>query len=474
MKINYILSFLLISFLTYTASAQIQVDSTYSPIQLVEDVLMGTGIQASNISFIGVDIQLGYFDGTNSNIGIGSGASSFKSLPSGCTLEINNISAIESSCDYSCDGSAEATVTGGTPPYTYDWKGNGQTFDTNPISNLCSDLYEVTVSDASGCTAITAVNVPSSVFSINTTSTYATCFGTNDAKANVMISGGVQPYTYQWGASTGFQTTPTVTGLSSGVYQVTVTDANGCMTTTDIVVDEPDELNININLIADVSCAGGSNGQATVVATGGTPDYTYQWSANASSQITPTATNLQAGIHTVTVIDANNCFAITSVSVSEPSLLNLILTSDNSGSATAVVTGGTPEYTYEWSDGQQTDTATNLLSGTYLVTVTDANGCAVTGEIDLIVDITTPEHLTGFDIQPNVSDGHFMVDAQFDIPQEVTLQIFNRLGQQVYHSKNTTNHLTENVDISREAADTYFVMISTQSGQAVQKIVLTN
>ncbi|MBC6992536.1 SprB repeat-containing protein, partial [Lewinella lacunae] len=122
----------------------------------------------------------------------------------------------------------------------------------------------------------------------------------------------------------------------------------------------------------DVLCNGDTDGTLTVVATGGTLDYTYLWS---NGQTTATATGLAAGTYTVTVTDANGCTETATGTVNEPTDLeaaiadtDVLCNGDTDGTLTVVATGGTPDYTYLWSNGQTTATATGLAAGIYTVT----------------------------------------------------------------------------------------------------------
>ena len=129
-------------------------------------------------------------------------------------------------------------------------------------------------------------------------------------------------------------------------------------------------------------CFGGNDGTATVNPVGGTPGYTYLWS---DGQTTQTANNLTAGNYTCTVTDANGCSFITSsVNIIEPNIAltattptstNVNCFGGNDGTAIVTPNGGTPGYTYLWSDGQTTAQATGLSPGSYNCQITDANGC---------------------------------------------------------------------------------------------------
>ncbi len=137
----------------------------------------------------------------------------------------------------------------------------------------------------------------------------------------------------------------------------------------------------------DVSCYGGNDGQASITPNGGQPPYTYLWSNNDNHQ---TITGLSAGNYTVTLTDANNCTVSYTVTITQPNPLQLniipfsvICNGGNDGQATVYPTGGTPPYSYSWSNGQNFPTANNLQSGTYSVTVTDNNNCTISGSVNI-------------------------------------------------------------------------------------------
>ncbi len=351
--------------------------------------------------------------GTYSNIMVSlpSVSSCSMILPNSVTVQpfTSNLQANESHTNVSCnglnDGSASVTVTGGQSPFSYSWS-NGQT--TSAINNLAPGTYTVTVTDNKGCEATDNVTITEPIVlnagTISVSTTNVSCNGGNDGSATVTVTGGTAPYTYLWSDG---QTTATASNLAAGTYTVLVTDANNCSfdmnASNSIVITEPvilDASTISISL-TNVSCNGGNDGSATVNVTGGTAPYTYLWS---DGQITAAASNLLAGTYTVLVTDANNCsFNMSTsngVTITEPTVLNpstISVSTTNvscnglsDGSATVTVTGGTAPYTYLWSDGQTTATASNLVAGTYTVLVTDANNCSFDMNASNSIVITEP------------------------------------------------------------------------------------
>ena len=299
------------------------------------------------------------------------------------TININGASTV---CSPNT-GNATAAVVGGVPPYTFNWS-NGAT--TQTIMGLGAGTYTVTVTDANGCTANKSITINVVTLTATITKQDVLCFGQNTGSATVAVVGGTMPYTYAW--SNGANTA-TANNLLAGTYSVTVTDANGCTVTTSTTIIQPPNLVVTINA-TNLVCEGVNAGTATANATGGTPPYTYLWNTGATTQ---TISNLGAGTYTVTVTDANGCTktASTTINLAPAIVLNIEATEivcgpENAGEASVTVTGGKAPFTFLWSNGGNTNTIESLPSGTYKVTVTDANGCQAVAEavIKVVSDFT--------------------------------------------------------------------------------------
>ena len=211
------------------------------------------------------------------------------------------------------------------------------------------------------------------------TSSDATCLG-NNGSATATPVGGTSPYSYQWDANTGNQTTQTATSLAAGTYNVTITDGISCTKLIAVTVNS-NNVNITNTTSSTIEHCASSDGSASVTPTSGTSPYTYQWS---NGQTTQSATGLASGSYTVTITDNNGCTGTATVSVSgTPAVTGSLNSNDatcgqNDGDATVNVTGGTSPFNYQWDSntGNQTSqTATGLGAGSYTCTVTDANSC---------------------------------------------------------------------------------------------------
>ena len=290
--------------------------------------------------------------------------------------------AVNVSCPNGADGNGTVFALGGTTPYTYSWS-NGQndvsSNSTDKVSNLVGGNYTVTITDANSCTGTAALNISSPVaFSDTKVVTTATC-NTANGTASLTISGGTNPYTYSW-QQPGGQTTSIVNNLAAGIYSVTISDANGCTFVDTVNVQDALSPNVSIQNTSSLFCYGDSTATLQANVSNGTPGYTYSWSGSTSTG--NIASNLKAGSYSLTVIDSKGCQAQSSAVIAQPAQLNptLVLTQttcgNNNGSILVTTTGGTPNYTFNWSGTVSTaNNPTQLSAGNYTVTVSDANGC---------------------------------------------------------------------------------------------------
>ncbi len=292
---------------------------------------------------------------------------------------------VDVQCAGNTDGSISLNVFGGIPLYTFLWSDGS----TNPnIQNLGAGTVSVTVTDANGCSTSTSftISTPSGGITSTVTGTSNLCNGANTASATVNASGGTAPYTYFW---SNFQGTATISGIGGGTYYVIITDANGCTHRDSIIIDEPTQL-ILTTTSTNISCFNANDGAIDLTVTGGTPTYSFLWSSGDTNE---DLTALAGGVYGVTVTDLNSCTASTSVTIINPSAIttnfvaqNPLCYQDLNGSIDLIPSGGTPNYSFLWSNSAGTEDVSGIGAGVYTVTVSDANSCIA---LDTII-ITEP------------------------------------------------------------------------------------
>lgn len=290
-------------------------------------------------------------------------------------------------CNGATDGTAKVVVNGGIAPYTYNWGGSFPAVDS--IGGLSAGTYTVTVTDDDGCSTTAQVQITEpQVLAVTTTAQNASCGGTNDGSITATVTGGTTPYRYVWN-TTPQQTSATAVLLATGTYTVVITDANGCTATATATVGQATNIVLTTDAIDNISCNGANDGAISISVTGGVSPYTYAWDNGLPA--TEDQTSLAPGNYSVTVTDNDGCVTTGSFVVNEPSALSssISFTQDancpdsEDGSADLEVTGGTPPYTYSWSNGDATGSLFDVNPGQYTVTVTDDNGCTITETVTI-------------------------------------------------------------------------------------------
>lgn len=296
-------------------------------------------------------------------------------------------------CFNSSTGSATVNPTGGTPPYTYVW--NTQPTQTTATANgLNAGSTSVIISDNNGCSvsANFIITEPVQLTSNAMIVSGITCNGASNGNIIVGGSGGTGMYNYEWN-TTPVQYAQNITGLAPGNYIATITDANGCSSTSTITLTEPTPLTLSTAGFA-TSCNGLADGQAVVIPAGGTPTYSYQWLPNGGTGAS--ASGLTAGTYAITVTDDNGCNVSSNVTITQPAPLTIIASGSTSicvGQNTqlsATANGGNGNYTFNWTGvgTGATQTVSPTISTIYDVTATDANGCISNTET-LAINVTS-------------------------------------------------------------------------------------
>jgi gliding motility-associated-like protein len=290
-------------------------------------------------------------------------------------------------CFNAADGQINARVNGGTPPYTYNWKG-GQ--NTPAIIQLKSAVYYLTVTDAKGCLTADSTYIlqKSEVFPYPEAQN-PRCYNSPDGSVVVAsVFYGLTPedpnnFTFAW-STTPIQNTREATGLvGDQFYSVTATDKDGCQGVEKIYLENPRPIQAVPDSIVDARCIGENSGAVRLVGKGGVQPYTYFWSPEARNQRSRLAQNLSAGTYRATVTDANGCFTVVDVSVKQPrpvdprfTVQNVLCFGSNTGSIVSAPTGSNgPPFRFKWSTGQTTNTIRSLVAAKHFVTITDGQGC---------------------------------------------------------------------------------------------------
>ncbi len=284
-------------------------------------------------------------------------------------------------CAGDCSGQATIQVSGGTVPYTYVWS-TAQPVTLPTATGLCPGSYTVTVTDFRGCTKTDKVTITAATpIDIHIQPSQPTCAGLSNGLIDAQVSGGSQPYQYQWSNGA---TGSNLQNLSCGNYLLTITDQAGCIKTDSVALPCPVPVQIVSIIPEKVKCFGQANGSITVHAQGGTGALSYLWS-DPNAQIDSVATGLPAGVYIVTVSDANGCSATATATVTQPESLTATATGTDvscfggsNGTATVFPGGGTPAYSYAWNWPANDQKITGLTAGDYIATITDANGCTAT------------------------------------------------------------------------------------------------
>ncbi|HRY32414.1 MAG TPA: gliding motility-associated C-terminal domain-containing protein [Bacteroidales bacterium] len=304
-------------------------------------------------------------------------------------------------CYGDTNGWADLTVWGGTPPYVYTWNNGVLSQD---LFNIGQGSYFVTVKDVNNCTINTSVSLtspPPLTVTLNTTDNL--CYGDSLGSIDVSPAGGTPPYAFTWANST-FQlawTGEDATGLPNDQWYVTVTDAHACSFSGSAIISSPNEIVTGITS-TNVTSYGGINGSVSLTVSGGVSPYAFLWSNGGTNQ---NLSGIPAGYYTVTVTDANLCTRVDGVEVTQPSdpLAVDLVTEDNlcfggsTGLISSIATGGTPPYTYLWSNGSILPEIFGLTAGVYMLTVTDFFG-------NIVADTTEIKQPDAISLSFSVSD----------------------------------------------------------------------
>jgi hypothetical protein len=310
--------------------------------------------------------------------------------PDSLNITANVLPAI---CYQTQTGSINTNVSGGSIPYTYTWSNST---NTPNLINVLADTYALTVSDVVGCTKSISLTITQPDTLIITTSpTDIVCNGQQTGSIATTTIGGTTPYFYTW--SNNLPPTPNQTNsLLPNTYTVTVTDLNGCTSTSSANINQPTPIAITVSA-TNANC-GQATGSATLNVSGGTgSNYTYTWQDNLST--TNTCSNLLANVYNVTVTDEAACTQTISLAINnnnapqitDTTLVNTTCTQANGSISLTVTAIGAVDYVWSANaNAGNTPTISNLLADTYTVTITDQNNCNAIA-VYTLTDETSPQ-----------------------------------------------------------------------------------
>ena len=439
----------------------------------------GTAATSVNLTATGVGIYSWAGNGLTATSGAATSATIAPNTPAGnytytvtvtnngCTstattvVVVNNATATAANDGPVCLGtnatSVSLTATGGG---TYSWAGNdltatsGAATSANIPANTPAGNYTYTVTVTNnGCTSTATTVVIVNTIAASATVVQPTCAnGGNSGSIDVTVVGGTPAFTFAWLPA--LPATEDPTNVGAGTYTVTVSDAASCSTTASVTLNPPGSVSLSITA-TDVTCNGGNNGSATVVAANGVLPYSYTWAPSGGNAAT--ANSLVAGTYTVTVSDVNSCTQSTQITIAEPTLLTAAIVPTNiacngdDGALDVTANGGTPAYSYAWNGGLgSTQDPQNAAAGTYIVTVTDANTCSTTAT----ATITEPTALIANIVSTNVS-----CNGANDADIDLTVS-----GGTTPYSYSWTPALPAIQDPQNVAANSYTVIISDNNG----------
>ncbi|NQV53659.1 MAG: SprB repeat-containing protein [Flavobacteriales bacterium] len=349
---------------------------------------------------------------------------------------ITQLSNVSVACFGDTTGSVELQASGGISPYVYAWS-NGSS--GAQVSGLSAGNYLVSVTDSIGCETIDTVSIDQNPEIITSTDSMAEplCHGDATGFIALTVSGGVQPFNYAWsnGANTG-----TVTNVSAGTYDVTITDSLGCESLYSVLLTEPEAIESAFS-INDAFCEGDSNGSASVIIAGGIAPYQLLWFDGSTAD---SIGGLSSGSYSLTILDSNACELVDSAVIGHLHDAPVIPLDDTTilcQGDTISLEAGSGASNYAWSTGDSSASILVDSAGTFSVLVTSAFGCTSEATTIVVEDpcigglaSISETTLTLF---PNPTRDKVIVevrDAGFDL---TGMQLYNATGQIVWDHATT-------------------------------------
>lgn len=397
----------------------------------------------------------------------------------------SNVNVQHIKCFGKNTGTANAGVTGGTPPYNYQWMANASTI--NIATNYNAGTYGITITDAQGCVVNKSFTIsqPATPVNISTTQIDASCYGYNDGSAVAIVGGGVPPYTVSWNTNP-IQTGLNVANLKAGNLAVSVIDSNHCKQTTTIQILQPSRVVTTLSYMNEAHC-NFANGSALVIANGGFSPYTYTWQTTPP-QYGENLVNVAEGDYQVLTHDKNACMDSLKVHVTNvpPPVANFISQPDNTTEILLSQANfnfinqsvGATAYLWDFGDGNtsidKNPRYTFQDTGTYVVHLTAYNsyGNACPDNDSMIFTIIPDGTIfipTAFSPNGDGFNDVIKVEGVGFITFEWS--IFDRWGKPIFYTRNVHEAWdgTKNGKGVPEGVYTYKVSASLNGGQTLNR-----
>ncbi|MFT7079000.1 MAG: gliding motility-associated-like protein [Cryomorphaceae bacterium] len=331
--------------------------------------------------------------------------------------------------DISCfgvsDGAIDLSPSGGQLPFTFDWTGpNGFTSADEDLADLEAGIYIVLVTDDNGCEETAQVEIfePSEIV-LDITVTNIDCFGDADGAITVSTTGGTSTLDFSWIGPNGFTSSnQNLSGLEPGDYEVTVEDANGCSVIEIVTISENSELTVIVETF-DSNCQQ-FDGLAVATASGGTGVLTFSWENEAGVEIVQNDSliDVQGGTYEVIVTDELGCSIQLTAVISDNNgtltgtVTNPTCSGGNDGAIDTELTGGTGSFDYVWTDGNgftsDQEDITDLVAGTYILSITDANNCVFSETFEVVDPVAISVDAIATEVSCIGSDGSINLSIQ--------------------------------------------------------------
>ena len=396
------------------------------------------------------------------------------------TVNENPYIAVVTVTDVNCfgiaDGSVEVSANGGSSPYQFSIDG-GAMQNSGLFEGVYAGSHSLITEDNNGCVSgIVDVQIdePSELQIDNVVVTDVSCNGNSEGAISVEAIGGVPPYDY---AIDGGTSGPSgvFEGLSAGMHDVIITDFNYCILEYSVTINGPEAISVGVDQV-NISCFGLNDGSVTLSASGGVPPFDYALNGAEFTAVN-TFENLSPGDYAYLVRDANGCIFDGAFTIDEPGQLvitELIVdeTNGNDGSIDIEVTGGTPSFSYEWSNGSFDQDIGGLTGGTYSVVVTDANGCTIEGSYTVLSTVGVGELLLLKEVKvyPNPANDEVFIELEQSY-NELLVEFLTDDGK-VVRSKMVSKEKAIRLNVSDLSVGTYFVRLNYHDHIKTIKVIL--